>query len=105
MGFADNQDLQPRSLAIICIADEIAMDSGAEIGSHSGTAFKTENFSNKEVVLVKRENGFTKTLFSLFFSGLSVQGIVLVNPCLRFSKTTVFFTKSSVLRQGFLNDF
>ena len=36
-------------------------------GSHLGTlALKTENFSKKSVVLVKRENGFTKTLFSLF---------------------------------------
>ena len=40
---------------------------GASIKSHSGTlALKAENFSKKSVVLVKCENGFTKTLFSLF---------------------------------------
>ena len=30
-------------------------------------ALKTEKFSKKSVVLVKRGNGFTKKLFSLFF--------------------------------------
>ena len=66
-----------------------------DIGSHLGTlALKTKNFSKKKpVVLVKRKNGFTKTLFSLFFPGFSVQGMVLVNPFLRFTKTTGFFTK------------
>ena len=36
-----------------------------QIGSHLRTpALKNENFSNKSVVLVKRGNGFAKTLFS-----------------------------------------
>ena len=75
-------------------------------GSHlRARALKTENFSRKSVVLVEREHGFTKTLFSLFFPGFSVQGLVLVNPFVCFTKTTDFSLKSPVLREGFLNDF
>ena len=46
------------------------------IGSHLGTpALKTGNFSKKKsVVLVKRKNGFTKTLCSLFFQGFLSRG-------------------------------
>ena len=45
-------------------------------GSHLGTlALKTRDFSKKKsVVLVKRKNGFTKTLFSLFFQGFLSRG-------------------------------
>ena len=44
------------------------------LGGHLRTlALKTESFSKKSVVLVKRENGFTKTLFS-FFSRFSCPG-------------------------------
>ena len=37
-------------------------------------ALKTENFGKKTVVLVERKNGFTKTLFSLFFQGFLPRG-------------------------------
>ena len=79
------------------------------IGTHSGTlALKTDNFSRKSnfgkkkkpVVLVKREKWFTKTLLSLFFQGSLVQMTILVNPFLRFTKTTDFLLKSSVWRAG-----
>ena len=63
-------------------------------GTHLRTpALKTKNFSKNSVVSVKRENGFTKTLLSLFFQGFLSRGRVLVNPFLRFTKTTDFFTK------------
>ena len=57
-------------------------------------SLKTEKLSRKKsVVLVTRENGFTKTLFSLFFQGFFFQGMVLKNPFLRFTRTTDCFTK------------
>ena len=46
----------------------------------------------KSVVLVKRENGLLKRS-SPCFPGFSVQGLVLANPSLRFTKTTDSFTK------------
>ena len=61
------------------------------VRSHSGTpALKTEDFSKKKsVVLVKRKNGFTKTVP---WTGNKDRS-VLVNPFSRFTKTTDFFTK------------
>ena len=52
------------------------LSSCPSFGSHLRTlALKTENFSKKKsVVLVQRENGFTKTLFSLFFQGFLPRG-------------------------------
>ena len=72
-------------------------------GSHLGTpALKTENVSvkKKSVVLVKRENGFTETLFSLFFQGFLCRGMVLVNTFLRFSSASKCHFQSVIFRWG-----
>ena len=71
------------------------------VGTHLRTpALKTGDFSKKSVVLVKRKNGFTKTLHSLFSSVSCPEDGFLVSPFLRFTKTTDFFTKIPGLRAG-----
>ena len=46
----------------------------------------------KSVVLVKRKNGFTKTILWTENPG-KIEKSILVNPFSRFTKTTDFFTK------------
>ena len=51
------------------------LDKQPSFGSHLRTpALKTKSLVKKSVVLVKRKNGFTKTLFSLFFQGFLSRG-------------------------------
>ena len=65
-----------------------------EIGSHLGAlALKTENFSKKIGRFSKNARMDLLKRSSPYFPGFSVQGMVLVNPFLRFTKTTDFFTK------------
>ena len=45
---------------------------------------------NKSIVIVKCENHLLK-LFSVIFPGSFVQGMVIVNPFSRFTKTNDFF--------------
>ena len=55
------------------------------------------------VVLVICKDGFTKTILWTENPGKIRTGAFLVNPFLRFTKTTVFFVKFSVLKgQGFV---
>ena len=63
-------------------------------------SFKTADFSKKSVVLVKRKNGFTKTVPWTENPGKNKEKSVLVNSFLRFAKTTeiFFLLKFSVLR-------
>ena len=58
------------------------------------------------VVLENRKNGFTKALLSVFFPWFSVQGMVLANPYFTVLLFFFFFLlKSTVSREGFLNEF
>ena len=64
---------------------------GHWIGSHLRTlALKTENLSKKSVVLVNAEMDLVKRS-SPYFSRVFCQGMVLVNPFLRFTRTTDLF--------------
>ena len=67
--------------------------------SHSGTlALKTDDFSKTSVVLVRRKNGFTKTISLTENPGKTKEKSALVNPYSRFTKTTDVFTKSLGLK-------
>ena len=73
---------------------EIPERALGSVRSHLGTpALKTVNFNKKSVVLVKSKNGFTKTIPWTENPGKNKEKNVLVNPFLRFTKTTDFFTK------------
>ena len=69
-------------------------DRETPFGSHLRTlALKTENFSKKSVVLVNAKMDLLKRSSPYFFRVLCPGGWVLVNPPLRFTKTTDSFTK------------
>ena len=62
------------------------------IGSHLRTpALKTENFSKRIGRFSKTRKWILLKRSSPYFSRVSVQGMVLVNPFVRFTKTTDFF--------------
>ena len=61
-------------------------------------AHKPRILVKQSVALVKRENGFTKTLLSLFFQGF-LPGMILVNQFLRLLlECPIFAPKFPVLR-------
>ena len=64
------------------------------LGTHlRAPALKTENFSKIIGRFSKMRKWIYKNAPVLVFPGFSVQRTVLVNPLLRFTKTTDFFTK------------
>ena len=80
-------------------SDRPALGWPALVGSHLRTpALKTENFSNKFGRFSKTQKWIYYNALLLIFPGFSVQGMVLVNPFLRFTKTTDFLLKFPVLR-------
>ena len=67
---------------------------GHLIGTQLRTpALKTENFSKKLSRFSKPQKWIYQNALLLIFPGSFVQGTVLVNPFLHFTKTTDFFTE------------